>query len=58
MSNLFQNYYAVALSNPGAYHFGDVWIECYWADNAEHAKEQAQDANTSAEILAVKIVAN
>lgn len=45
--------YAVALSNPGAYAFGDEWIEFYWADDRLHAEEQAEDANASARILAV-----
>jgi hypothetical protein len=50
------NRYAVALRNPGAYHFGDTWIEFYSADDADHAREQAEDANVSAEILAIASV--
>ena len=48
--------YAVAIKNPGAYHFGDAWIEFYSADDQDHAREQAEDANSSAEILCVALV--
>lgn len=48
--------YAVAFRNFGAYDFGSYWIEFYWADDADHAREQAADANCSAAIMAVALV--
>lgn len=48
--------YAVAFKNEDAYHFGDYWIEVYWADDPDHAREQAEDANVSAETLCVSLV--
>lgn len=48
--------YAVSLKNEGVYHFGDAWIEFYWADDDEHAREQAEDMNASAEILTIAFV--
>lgn len=50
--------YSVCVSNPGAFH-EDQWVEFYYADDPDHAKRKAQDANVSAEILsATEVVVN
>ena len=40
--------YAVCLKSPDG-----PWIEFYWADDREHAEEQAEDANQDAEVACV-----
>ena len=42
--------YAVAMKTIGGLHTA-YWIEFYYADDTEHATEQARDANPNAEIL-------
>ena len=49
------NLYAVAFKNEGVYHFGDAWIEYYWADDEDHAREQADDSNASADLLCIAV---
>lgn len=42
------NLYAVALGEPGGVDLDPQecsWIEFYWADDPDHAVEQARDAN-------------
>jgi len=47
--------FAVALKEPG--HHWDIWIEFYWADDEDHAREQAENAheNASGVILCVAL---
>jgi hypothetical protein len=47
--------YAVTLHNEGAYHFGDAWIEFFWAEDEDHAREQAEDMNISSEIVCLAV---
>jgi hypothetical protein len=49
------NIYAVALREQGDGGTALDWIEFYHADDPEHAREQAQDANGRAKVLAVAV---
>ncbi len=44
--------YAVAFSEERS----AIWIEFYWADDAEHAREQAINANEDTAIEAIAFV--
>ena len=46
--------YAVCLN--GQVGLDDWWIEFYWAEDQEHAEEQAHDANRESAIVCVAIV--
>lgn len=49
--------YCVCLntSTDGLYD-DDFWLEFYWAENSEHAEEQAEDANPQSAIVCVREV--
>lgn len=50
------NKYAVCLNDPRVDDNAGRWIEFYDADDADHAEEQAEDANPACAIVCVATV--
>jgi hypothetical protein len=45
--------YAVCLNTSDPEKLDDWWIELFWAENQEHAEEQAEDSNPHCAIVCV-----
>lgn len=47
------NLYAICLNTAKIEMIDDWWIELYWADDPDHAEEQALDTNPDCAIVCV-----
>jgi hypothetical protein len=47
--------YAVCLNTSDDSRPDDWWIEFYWADDTDHAEQQAEEANPGCAIVCVAI---
>lgn len=45
--------YAVCLNTEPYKRDDDFWIELYWADDIDHAEEQAENANPECAVVCV-----
>ena len=50
------NLYAVCLNTAEDARPDDFWIELYWADDQDHAEEQAEEANPECAVVCVATV--